>query len=65
MNIWLREAIRQGRVGEPWENGFPRYVWHRGNDTVYEGRLLNREAGEYKGYPLNRDEWPRGMNDNE
>jgi hypothetical protein len=23
-----------------------------------EGRLINRELGEYKGYPLERDEWP-------
>ena len=27
----------------------------------YRGRLVNREAGEYKGYPLDRDEWPAGI----
>ena len=29
--------------------------------TVFEGRLVNRENGEYKGYPLDRDEWPAGI----
>jgi len=29
--------------------------------TVYEARLLNRELGEYKGYPLNRSAWPEGL----
>lgn len=55
---WLRSAIRLGAVGAPWEGGFPRYVWHKEGDLVYEGRLVNREAGTYKGYPLQREEWP-------
>ena len=60
---WLRSAIRQGSVGAPWERGFPRYVWRKENDTVFEGRLTNSVQGEYKGYPLERDEWPRGIED--
>ena len=24
-------------------------------------RLVNRETGEYKGYPLEQDEWPDGI----
>ena len=58
---WLRASIRRGITGEYWEGGFPRYVWHKQGDTVYEGRLVNRRNGEYKGYPLGRDEWPRGI----
>ena len=58
---WLRTAIRNGRVSEFFEGGFPRYVWHRESDTVYEARLVNSAAGQYKGYPLNRDEWPIGI----
>jgi len=60
---WLRSAIRRGAVGAPWERGFPRYVWRKENDTVFEGRLTNSVQGEYKGYPLERDEWPRGIED--
>lgn len=58
---WLREAIRRGAVAGPWERGFPRYVWYKHGDTVFEGRLMNRGDGSYKGYPLHRDEWPRGI----
>ena len=34
---------------------------HFPHRAVFEGRLVNRETGEYKGYPLDRDEWPRGV----
>jgi hypothetical protein len=56
---WVREAIQRGAIGEPWEGDFPRYVWHKVGETVYEGRLVNRGNGEYKGWPLRAHEWPR------
>ena len=46
---WLRSAIRAGATGAPWERGFPRYVWYKDGDTVYEGRLVNRERGLVQG----------------
>ena len=52
----LREAVRKGQTGELWEGGFPRYVWARLDGTVHEARLINRERGQYKGYPLTDDE---------
>ena len=58
---WLREAIRRGAVGAPWEGGYPRYVWYKTHADVFEGRLVNRGAGHYKGYPLGKDEWPTGI----
>ena len=61
INEWLRSAIRRGATGTPWEGAFPRYVWYKHEGTVFEGRLVNRETGEYKGYPLDRDEWPTGI----
>jgi len=48
-------------VGEPCEGEYPRYVWYKEGDALYEGRLVNRGRGEYKGYPLEDDEWPRGI----
>ncbi len=60
---WLRQAIRQGMVSEFWEGRFPRYVWILKGGTVYEGRLVNREQGHYKGYPLEPDQRPEGMTD--
>jgi hypothetical protein len=60
---WLREAVELGNVGTPWEGDFPRYVWYRDDQgRVFEGRLVNRGQGEYKGYPLNHDEIPEWLN---
>jgi len=58
---WLREAVRKGQFGEPWEGDFPRYVWVLRGATWYEGRLVNRGLGEYKGWPLREDELPEGL----
>jgi len=60
---WLQEAIRKGAVGGPMEGDFPRYVWFRDGDVVYEGRLVNRGNGAYKGWRLTKEEWPRGLDD--
>ena len=49
---WLRDAVRAGHVGMPWEGGFPRYVWRREGDTVFEARQGAPGSGEYHGYPL-------------
>jgi len=58
---WIREAVQRGAYGAMKENGFPRYLWYKDGDTVYEGRLVNSGNGTYKGYPLMADEWPRGI----
>ena len=58
---WLRSAIRRGAIGAPWEGELPRYVWYKQDNIVFEARLVNRENGSYKGYPLDDDEWPRGI----
>ena len=55
---WLRSAVRRGAISARMEGGFPRYVWHREDDTVFEARLGNRGDGSYKGYPISEDEWP-------
>lgn len=59
----IRKAIRDGFVGAPIENGFPRYVWGRMDGQVYEARLLNSGSGEYKGYPLLPDKRPKELSD--
>ena len=28
---------------------------------MYEAMLVNKEQGQYKGYPLSIDEWPEGL----
>lgn len=61
---WIRESIRAGVIGGPWEGDFPRYVWCFREDMVYEARLVNQAKGEYKGYQLERVEWPPGIEKN-
>ena len=58
LTLWLRSAISAGDVGGLLEGAFPRYVWYRDGERLFEGRLTNQALGEYKGYPINSDEWP-------
>lgn len=58
---WLREAVRDGQVSEHWEGEFPRYVWARREEAVFEARLINQGAGNYKGYPLASHEIPEEL----
>jgi len=61
LTSWLRDAIERAQFGGLWEGGFPRYVWYRVGDVCYEARLMNREQGHYKGYPLEETECPPGI----
>lgn len=63
ITAWLREAVRKGVIGPPWEGDYPRYAWYKSGDVVYEARLVNRAQGTYKGYGLLPDEWPKGIGD--
>lgn len=57
----LQAAILEGNVGAPWEGRYPRYVWARIGGQVFEGRLVNCELGQYKGYALAAEEAPEWM----
>lgn len=57
---WLRAAVRSGHVGA-WDGGYPRYVWHRRGDTVFEARQGSPGSGEYHGYPLEPTQRVRGL----
>ena len=48
---WLEEAVRHGFFGE-FEGEFPRRVWRRVGDTVFEARQGTPGSGIYHGYPL-------------
>ncbi len=61
LTSWLRRSIASGLVGDLWEGEFPRYVWCRQKDVIYEARLVNQELGQYKGYPLEPGEEPEGL----
>ena len=57
---WLRDAVRSGRVGA-WDGGYPRYVWHREGDILFEARHGSPGSGEYHGYPLEPSQTVRGL----
>lgn len=57
---WLRASVRAGQTG-PWEQGFPKYVWHVEADTIYEARQGAPGSGEYHGYPLRDTQRVRGL----
>ena len=60
---WLRKAFVSRCFSGPWEGGFPRYAWCKVDNMVYEARLINKGLGQYKGWQLEPDEWPDGIQD--
>jgi len=61
LSTLLRQSIQVGNVGGLWEGKFPRYVWCRYGDDIYEARLTNQGNGEYKAFRLQPGEEPKGM----
>jgi hypothetical protein len=56
--VWFPLLSRNGGECER-----PRYAWPRLDNVIYEARLVNQELGQYKGYPLDPDEWPEKLNE--
>jgi hypothetical protein len=54
----LREAIKLGHVSAEFQDNFPAYVWGRIAGQFYAARLINREAGHYKAWPIEEVELP-------
>ena len=52
------------------DQDFPKKIWYRVADQYWYGLCINTAAGEYKGWPIDKDEWDeifadwieRGMN---
>jgi len=59
--VALRCAIASGQVSEKWEDGFPRYVWHREAATLYEARHSRGPVGSFHAYPIGNDQAPKGL----
>lgn len=60
VQCWLEDAVRRGHCGE-FERGFPRLVWRRDGEMVFEARQGTPGSGEYHGYVLEPDELVRGL----
>ena len=57
---WLRDAIRTGRTGA-WIGGYPRYVWRREGEIVFEARQGSPRSDQYHGYPLEPEQQVQGL----
>lgn len=57
----LKQAIAAGKVSSYHEGEFPKQVWCVIGGQAYEGYLIGRGQGTYKGYPLDEEEWPPGL----
>ena len=57
----LQSAISNGQVSEAWEDGFPRYVWHKDGDVIYEARHTRGPPGTFHAYPLEKFQIPNGL----
>src|SRR5437773_1047145 len=40
LTAWLREGVRAGNVGSPWQGELPRYVWIKQSGKWYEAYLV-------------------------
>jgi len=54
----LRIAVSRGHVSEIWEDGFPRYVWHRDGTVFYEARHTRGPLGSFHAYPIEEIQLP-------
>ena len=55
-----KNTVLEGNVSEEWKQRFPRFIWYKDDEVLYEARLSNEQAGQYHGYPLEDErEWPR------
>jgi hypothetical protein len=61
--VALRHGIEQGLVSNDgeWRGAFPRYVWYKDGAVVYQAFLHNEVSGAYHAFPLNKEEWPSGL----
>lgn len=55
---WVQAAIANGqyRFFEA-DKGFPKKIWHRADGRIWCGMCLNQGQGEYKGWPIDEQEW--------
>jgi hypothetical protein len=57
----LRQALCNGHVSEAWEDGFPRYVWHKDGEVIYEARHTRGPHGTFHAYPIEKFQIPDGL----
>lgn len=55
---WIRQSIQSAMFSDSFGGAFPRYVWCERSGNWFEARLVNKDQGQYKGYPILKSERP-------
>lgn len=54
---WVRQAIIEGQYRFQESDGdFPKKIWYEADGRIWFGYCLNKESGEYKGWPIDEGE---------
>ena len=60
---WLKQGILLRQFGKFAKGDkFPRVVWYKDGETIFEARLTNRASGEYHGFALRSGQTVTGLN---
>ena len=55
---WVRQAIANGQCKfHEADKEFPKKIWHRADGRLWFGLCVNQGNGEYKGWPIEEQEW--------
>ena len=55
---WVRSAIASGQYRfYEGDQDFPKKIWHRADGRIWYGLCVNQGQGEYKGWPIEEQEW--------
>jgi hypothetical protein len=57
----LRKALLKGHTSDVWDGEFPRYVWHKEGEVVYEARHTRGPVGCFHAYPIESFQIPSGF----
>jgi hypothetical protein len=58
----LRNGVLKGMLSEPWEEGFPKYIWSvDGQGEAYEAKTHPNDRGQYHGYRLEESDPMRAL----
>lgn len=57
----LRKALLNGHISDVWDGEFPRYVWHKEGEVIYEARHTGGPAGCFHAYPIKSLQIPSGL----
>jgi len=54
---WIQCAIKEGKFEfYQGDQDFPKKVWYEADGQIWQGLIVNKAAGEYKGWPIVKED---------